>query len=140
MTLTEPRERLLNRELSFIDVCKRVVELGSDSDLPLLERVKFLAISSMMVDEFFMIRVAGLMGQEASGISVRSPDGRTPQETLGEIRERVIALASRQSRLWSRDLALCCPSKGSSWATSTTAPRRSSTSWPGSSTARSSRS
>ena len=104
VTLTEPRERLLNRELSFIDVCARVVAMGSDPDLPLLERVKFLAISSMMIDEFFMIRVAGLMGQEASGISVRSPDGRTPQETLGEIRERVTGLTSRQSRLWSRDL------------------------------------
>jgi polyphosphate kinase len=105
MTLTQPRERLLNRELSFIDVCARVVELASDPDLPLLERVKFLAISSMMVDEFFMIRVAGLMGQEASGISVRSPDGRTPQETLTEIRRRVNQLTSRQSRLWSRDLS-----------------------------------
>ena len=79
MNASEPRERLLNRELSFIDVCARVLELGADVSLPLLERVKFLAISSSMVDEFFMIRVAGLMGQAASGISVRSPDGRTPQ-------------------------------------------------------------
>ena len=93
MTSTEPRERLLNRELSFIDVCARVLELGGDVSLPLLERVKFLAISSSMVDEFFMIRVAGLMGQEASGVSVRSPDGRTPQEALSEIRKRVIDLA-----------------------------------------------
>jgi polyphosphate kinase len=105
MTLTEPRERLLNRELSQVDVCARVLELGADPAVPLLERVKFLSISSMMVDELFMIRVAGLMGQEASGISVRSPDGRTPQETLGELRERAIDLTSRQSKLWSRELA-----------------------------------
>jgi polyphosphate kinase len=104
-TSAESRERLLNRELSFIDVCSRVLELGADPAVPLLERVKFLSISSMMVDEFFMIRVAGLMGQEASGISVRSPDGRTPHETLSEIRERVIDLTSRQSRLASRELA-----------------------------------
>ena len=106
MTSTEPRERLLNRELSFIDVCARVLELGGDVSLPLLERVKFLAISSSMVDEFFMIRVAGLMGQEASGVSVRSPDGQTPQEALSEIRKRVIDLAAKQSRLWAREL---CP-------------------------------
>src|SRR5829696_9334461 len=105
MAPTEPRERLLNRELSFVDVCSRVLEMGADEAVPLLERVKFLAISSMMVDEFFMLRVAGLLGQEASGVSVRSPDGRTPHETLGEIRERVIELSTRQSRVWSRELA-----------------------------------
>jgi len=98
-------ERLLNRELSGVDVCSRVLELGADPNVPLLERVKFLSISSLMIDEVFMIRVAGLMEQEASGISVRSPDGRTPHETLGEIRERTIDLTARQSRLWSRDLA-----------------------------------
>ena len=105
MVVAEPRERLLNRELSGIDICGRVLELGADPSVPLLERVKFLAISSGMVDEFFMLRVAGLMGQEASGISVRSPDGRTPHETLSEIRERAVDLTSRQSRLWSKDLS-----------------------------------
>ena len=105
MAPTEPRETLLNRELSFVDVCSRVLEMGADEAVPLLERVKFLAISSMMVDEFFMLRVAGLMGQEASGISVRSPDGRTPHETLGEIRGRAVDLTSQQSKLWARELA-----------------------------------
>ena len=112
MNPTEPRERLLNRELSFIDVCARVLELGGDVSLPLLERVKFLAISSSMVDEFFMIRVAGLMGQEASGISVRSPDGRTPQEALNEIRKRVIDLSAQQSRLWARELSPLLAERG----------------------------
>jgi polyphosphate kinase len=102
---SEPRERLLNRELSALDVCSRLLELAGDPGLPLLERVKFCAISSMMLDEFFMIRVAGLMGQEASGISVRSPDGRTPHETLAEIRERALDLSARQSKLWSRELS-----------------------------------
>ena len=112
MNSTEPRERLLNRELSFIDVCARVLELGGDVSLPLLERVKFLAISSSMVDEFFMIRVAGLMGQEASGVSVRSPDGRTPQEALNEIRKRVIDLSAQQSRLWARELSPLLAERG----------------------------
>ena len=112
MNATEPRERLLNRELSFLDVCARVLELGGDVSLPLLERVKFLAISSSMVDEFFMIRVAGLLGQEASGLSVRSPDGRTPQEALTEIRKRVIDLSARQSRLWARELSPLLAERG----------------------------
>jgi polyphosphate kinase len=102
---SEAGDRLLNRELSSVDVCGRVFELASDPAVPLLERVKFLAISSSMVDEFFMIRVAGLLGQAASGISVRSPDGRTPHETLAEIRGRVIDLTGRQSRLWARELS-----------------------------------
>ena len=112
MNSTEPRERLLNRELSFIDVCARVLELGRDVSLPLLERVKFLAISSSMVDEFFMIRVAGLLGQAASGLSVRSPDGRTPQEALTEIRKRVIDLSAQQSRLWARELSPLLAERG----------------------------
>jgi polyphosphate kinase len=105
VTQAELQERLLNREFSALDVCGRVLELGADESVPLLERVKFLAISSGMVDEFFMIRVAGLLGQEASGVSVRSPDGRTPQETLAGIRKRAIDLTGKQSRLWARELA-----------------------------------
>ena len=67
----------------------RVLELAADPDEPLLERVKFCGIVSSILDEFFMVRVAGLLDQVASGLSVRSPDGRTPQQTLAEIRERV---------------------------------------------------
>jgi polyphosphate kinase len=104
-TTTRARQQLLNRELSFLDVCGRVLELGADAGVPLLERVKFCSISSAMTDEFFMIRVAGLMGQEASGLPVRSPDGRTPQETLAEIRARTIELAANQSKLWTRELS-----------------------------------
>jgi polyphosphate kinase len=56
--------------------------------VPLLERVKFCAIFSQMLDEFFQVRVAGLEGQASSGLPVRSPDGRTPQQALAEIRSR----------------------------------------------------
>ena len=103
-TISQEGERLLNRELSWLDFNARVLELAADPGVPLLERVKFCSIFSSNLDEFFMVRVAGLMGQEAAGIAVRSADGRTPSATLAEIRERVHALTARQSRLWGREL------------------------------------
>ena len=102
--ISQEGDRLLNRELSWVDFNARVLELAADASVPLLERVKFCSIFSSNLDEFFMVRVAGLLGQEAAGIAVRSPDGRTPSATLEEIRERVLDLTARQSRLWSRDL------------------------------------
>jgi polyphosphate kinase len=105
-------ERLLNRELSWLDFNSRVLELASDPEVPLLERVKFCAIFSSNLDEFFMVRVAGLMGQEATGLSVRSPDGRTPREALAEIRARVLELTTRQSKLWTRELVPALAEEG----------------------------
>ncbi|MGH3047199.1 MAG: polyphosphate kinase 1 [Gaiellaceae bacterium] len=96
--------RLLNRELSWLDSNARLLELAADLKTPLLERVKFFSIFSSNLDEFFMVRVAGLMGQAATGLAVRSPDGRTPLAALAEIRERVRQLSAEQSRLWTRDL------------------------------------
>ncbi len=80
-------ETLLNRELSWLDLNARVLDLASDPDQPLLERVKFCAIFSSNLDEFFMVRIAGLLDQLAAGLPVRSPDGRTPQQALTEVRE-----------------------------------------------------
>jgi polyphosphate kinase len=99
-----PPERLLNRELSWLDFNARVLELAADPRLPLLERLKFCSRFSSHLDEFFAVRVSGLMGQEASGLPVHSPDGRTPHQTLAEIRERVLALAGEESTLWKREL------------------------------------
>jgi polyphosphate kinase len=99
-------DRLINRELSFLDYDSRVLAVAQDPDLPLLERVRFCAICSSMLDEFFMVRIAGLSGQAAAGITVRSPDGRTPQQTLREARERVLELQAEQARVWSGEL---CP-------------------------------
>jgi polyphosphate kinase len=96
---------LLNRELSSLDLMARVLDLAADPNEPLLERVKFCGIVSTILDEFFMVRVSGLLDQVASGVSVRSPDGRTPQQTLTEIRERVLKLTHEQSRLWREVLA-----------------------------------
>jgi polyphosphate kinase len=97
---------LLNRELSSLDLMARVLDLAADHHEPLLERVKFCGIVSSILDEFFMVRVSGLLDQVASGLSVLSPDGRTPQQTLTEIRERVLKLTAEQSRLWREVL---CP-------------------------------
>jgi polyphosphate kinase len=96
--------RLLNRELSWLDFNARVLELAEDTDMPLLERVKFCAIFSSNLDEFFMVRVAGLIGQIASGLAVPSADGRTPAETLTAIRRIATELIARQAKLWRREL------------------------------------
>jgi polyphosphate kinase len=96
----------MNRELSFLDYDARVLEYARDPSLPLLERVHFCSIVSQMLDEFFMVRIAGLSGQAAAGIAVRSPDGRTPLQTLREARERVLELQAQQSELWLGEL---CP-------------------------------
>jgi polyphosphate kinase len=99
-------ERLLNRELSTLEYNARLLELAGDPRLPLLERVKMCRYFSSNLDEFFMVRVAGLMGQAASGLSVRSADGLTPREALAAIRERVNELAQAQAKVWRRQL---CP-------------------------------
>jgi polyphosphate kinase len=100
----QAKPRFLNRELSRLDFNARVLEIASDESVPLLERVNFCAIFSGNVDEFFMVRVAGLMDQVAAGLTVRSPDGLTPQAALREIRERTLKLGSEQAKLWKRHL------------------------------------
>jgi polyphosphate kinase len=101
---SELTEHLLNRELSQLDFHARVLELAEDASLPLLERVKFCAIFASNIDEFFQVRVAGLLGQAESGLAMLSPDGLTPQQTLARIRHRVLDLIARQSRLWKKEL------------------------------------
>jgi polyphosphate kinase len=107
-----PVRSLLNRELSAIDLNARVLDLAADPNEPLLERVKFCGIVSLVLDEFFMVRVAGLLDQVASGLSVRSPDGRTPHQALAEIRSRVLALTAEQSRLWRDELSPALAAEG----------------------------
>src|ERR671931_2219246 len=74
--------RYVNRELSWLDFNERVLELAEDEELPLLERVKFLAIYTSNLDEFYMVRVAGLHDQVDAGIDARGPDGLAPAETI----------------------------------------------------------
>jgi len=99
-TLADEPERFLNRELSWLDFNARVLALAEDPLVPLLERVKFLAIFSQNLDEFFQVRVAGLKDQVAAGITGRTPDGRTPAQQLLEVRDGVSALTDRQERVF----------------------------------------
>ena len=96
--------RYLNRELSWLDFNERVLDLAAEPGLPLLERVKFIAISSGNLDEFFQVRIAALKDQVAVGVEDRTPDGRTPLEQLEAIGERVRAFVDRQERIFTEDL------------------------------------
>ena len=95
------RESLFtNRELSWLDFNDRVLQLAEGDSLPLLERVKFLAIFTTNLDEFFMIRVAGVHDQVEARIDARGPDGLSPMQTLDGIAEKVAELDGRHSRQW----------------------------------------
>ena len=96
--------RYINRELSWLDFNSRVLSLAEDADRPLFERVRFVAIVSMNLDEFLQIRVAGLKEQAWAGVTSPSIDGMSPREQLEAIRGRVAAICARQDRLVMKDL------------------------------------
>ncbi|HET7420485.1 MAG TPA: polyphosphate kinase 1 [Candidatus Dormibacteraeota bacterium] len=94
--LESPVPRYINRELSRLDFDERVLAMADDPRLPLLERVRFLAIFSQNLDDFFQVRVAGLKEQVLAAVAVASPDGMSPAEQLKAIRTRVEGLVDRQ--------------------------------------------
>ena len=97
-------ERLLNRELSWLDFNERVLALAADPDTPLLERAKFLAIFSTNLDEFFQVRVSGLREQVHAGVRTLSADGMDPLAQLRAVRDRVDDLVGRHAALFAREI------------------------------------
>jgi polyphosphate kinase len=103
---------LINRELSFLDYEARMIALARDTQLPLLERVRFCSIFSELLDEFFTVRLGALTGQANAGIATPAVDGRTPLQTLHEVRARVLELQEEQARLWADDLVPALATEG----------------------------
>ena len=91
---------LLDRDLSWLDFNARVLALAEDPSVPLLERLKFLAIYSANLDEFYMVRVAGLAGRVAAGLGAAAPGGLEPAAQLKAIRARVLELAAQQATIF----------------------------------------
>lgn len=107
-----PREHLIDREISWLAFNERVLQLAEDNSLPLLERCRYLAIFSSNLDDFFMIRVATLKRKLQSGISKRNSAGLTPAELMNQISNLTQKLIDRQTRLFNEDLIPKLEEKG----------------------------
>ena len=103
-TTAEPANLFVNRELSFLEFNQLIVDEASDPTVPLLERLKFIAIVSANLDEFFMVRVAGLKQQLKSGVLEAGPDGMLPSEQLNAISARVSRQVETQVRILQDDI------------------------------------
>src|ERR1700682_5622597 len=99
-----PADRFFNRELSRLDFDSRVLSMAEDRSRPLMERIRFLAIVSDGLDDFFQVRVAGLHEQLMAPVNLTSQDGLTPEEQLNGIGERVRALVERESAIFGGDI------------------------------------
>ncbi|HEX5017120.1 MAG TPA: RNA degradosome polyphosphate kinase [Actinomycetes bacterium] len=106
-----PPDRFADRELSWLAFNQRVLELAEDETVPPLERARFLAIFASNLDEFYMVRVAGLKRRIAAGIAVRAASGLTPRELMKRVHERTAALQARHAQCY-RDLAPILAAEG----------------------------
>ncbi|CAK0751040.1 hypothetical protein CCP2SC5_1760002 [Azospirillaceae bacterium] len=95
-------DRFLNRELSWLAFNQRVLDEANNPQHPLLERLRFLSISASNLDEFYMVRVAGLKAQVAASVAVSSPDNLTPSQQLSAINSHVAELMGSQQIMWLR--------------------------------------
>ena len=104
----------LNRELSWVEFNQRVLNEALRDDLPLLERVKFLAITASNLDEFFQVRIGGLMAMRRSGMKSPDPSGLTPARNLAALRQRILQMTADQYALFNHTLvpALKTPASG----------------------------
>ena len=102
--LTMKMEHLTDREISWLSFDQRVLELAEDSTVPLLERLRFLAISSSNLDEFFMVRVATLMSKIENDVTAANVAGYKPKELLEVVNKRVNELVSRQSKVLQEEI------------------------------------
>ena len=105
-------DRFLDRELSWLQLNQRVLELAEDESLPLLERVRFLAIFASNLDEFFMVRVAGLKRRIAAGVAVRAASGLMPREVLERILATTREQMERQSAVFRDDVVSALAEEG----------------------------
>ncbi len=99
-----PRERLIDRELSWLAFNERVLELAEDPSNPLLERCRYLAIFSSNLDDFFMIRVASVKRKLENGVTKKNTAGYSPHELIAEISKKTQELIARQTKCFHNDL------------------------------------
>ena len=112
VSLELPEDRFADREVSWLQFNQRVLELAEDPQLPLLERARFLAIFASNLDEFFMVRVAGLKRRIATGIAVRSASGSMPSDVLEKIWSGTRDLMTRHAAVFQRDILPALKSEG----------------------------
>ncbi len=120
-----PQGRFLDRERSWLAFNERVLELAEDPETPLLERANFLAIFASNLDEFFMVRVAGLKRRIATGVATRSASGLQPREVLEMIWARSRELMARHAACYHEDVAPPSRRRASTWSAGTSSRRRS---------------